>query len=105
MIPRPAALSTRARQIEDLVVEGRYAEAQRVFEAYCRMLEQILHALPAGDPRIRQMEDEWNRLLDNTRRRVLAGRTHAAMRLALLSPHRQLYGQPPAARHTWQCLV
>ena len=105
MIPAPAALSTHAGQFERLVAEGRYDEAQRVFEAYCRILDEVLRGVPAGDPRIRQMEEEWNRLVDDTRRRVLAGRAHAALRLGLLSPHRQLYGQPLLARHTWQCLA
>ena len=105
MIPQPALLSTHACQIERLVAEGRYAEAERVFAAYCRTLEEILRGLAAGDPRIRQMEDEWNRLLGHTRRQVLAGRAHAAMRLADLSRHRQLYGEPLPARHTWQCMA
>jgi hypothetical protein len=96
-------LADRAHQMESLVAEGRYGEAQGVFEDYCGVLEKILRGLPPGDPAVRQLEDEWHRLLDATRQRVLVGRAHTAMRLASLCSSRQFYGEPPQARGTWQC--
>jgi hypothetical protein len=48
------------------------------------------------------LEDEWRRLLEETRRRVLAGRAHAAARLARLPKILPLYREPCSPRHTWE---
>jgi hypothetical protein len=94
-----------AHQVRRLVAEGRYAEAQRAFEDYCQALAQALAVLPPKDARIRELEDEWGRLLGETRGRVLAGRAQAAVRLARLSPAPRLYGDGPEPARTWQYLA
>jgi len=91
-------------RLEALVARGCYGEAQACFDAYCRDFKETLRRLPPGDPRLRQMEGEWRRLLDRTRRRVLAGRAHAAARLARLPHRRRIYSAAPAPRRTWQIL-
>jgi hypothetical protein len=100
-----AATDGRARQMRRLVAQGRYAEAQHVFEDYCEALKHVLAGLPQGDPRVGGMEAEWRNLLDETRRQVLAGRAHAAVRLARISQSRNPYSQRPAAGYTWECLA
>jgi hypothetical protein len=97
-------LAGTAEHLEALVARGLYGEAQACFDAYCRDLKETLRRLPHGDPRLRQMEVEWRRLLNRMRRRVLAGRAHAAARLARLPRRRPLYSCVPAPRRTWQIL-
>jgi hypothetical protein len=87
-----------------LVAQRRYGEAQACFDTYCRDFKEIVRRLPAGDPRLRQMEAEWRRLLEQTRRQVLIGRAHAAARLARIPKRRRLYSAVPAPRRTWQIL-
>jgi hypothetical protein len=87
-----------------LVNQRRYGEAQACFNTYCRDLKEIVWRLPAGDPRLREMEAEWRRLLEQTRRQVLVGRAHAAARLARLPRPRRVYRAVPAPRRTWQIL-
>jgi hypothetical protein len=96
-------LSTLAGRLRTLAAEGRYAEAQGCFEAYCHALARAIAGLPPGDPSLRRLEDEWQRLLDETRRRVLAGRAHAGARLARLPKLPPLYSEPSPPRHTWEC--
>jgi len=91
-----------AGRVRSLVASGRYAEAQRSFEEYCRALAEALAALPPKDPRIRELEEEWRRVSSETRRRVLTGRAHAAARLARLARPPRSYGDPADHRHTWQ---
>jgi|ERR1700690_1444052 hypothetical protein len=97
-------LAGTADRLGALVAQGRYGEAQACFDEYCRDLKETVRCLPPGDPRLRQMQGEWHRLLDRTRRRVLAGRAHAAARLARLPQRRRLYSAVPAPRQTWQIL-
>jgi hypothetical protein len=97
-------LAGTAGRLEAMVAQGRYGEAQACFDAYCRDLKETLRSLPHGDPRLRQMQDEWRRLLDRMRRRVLVGRAHAAVRLARLPHPRRVYSAVSAPRRTWQIL-
>ena len=46
--------------------------------------------------------DRLRRLLEETRRRVLAGRAHAFVRLARLPKVLPLYREPCPPRHTWE---
>jgi len=98
-------LSDRARQLEILVAQRRYAEALPVFESYCQTLAEVVTSLPPRDPRIRQSEEHWRNLLNQTRRRVLAGRAHAAARLARLVQPRPTYDGRRAGQRTWQYLA
>jgi len=93
-----------ADRLEALVAQGRYGEAQACFDTYCRDLKEALQRLPAGDPRLPQMAGEWRRLMEQTRRRVLTGRAHAAARLARLPRRRRLYSAAPSPRRTWEIL-
>ena len=92
-----------ADRLDILVAQKRYAEAQECFDLYCRDFKDTLRHLAPGDPRIRHLEDEWRRLMEQTRRRVLAGRAHAAARLARL-PRRRLYSAAATPRRTWEIL-
>jgi hypothetical protein len=93
-------LAVTANRLGVLVAQRRYGEAQACFDEYCRDLKDCLRRLPPGDPRLRHMEDEWRRLMEQTRRRVLVGRAHAATRLARLP--RRLYSGASAPRTTWE---
>lgn len=93
-----------ADRLGALVAQGRYGDAQAIFDAYCRDLKATLRRLPPGDPRFREMEDDWRRLLDRTRRRVLTGRAHAAARLARLPRIRRPYSAALPTRRTWELL-
>jgi hypothetical protein len=91
-----------ARPLRRLVAAGRYREAQAEFEAYASGVAESLAGLSPGDPRAARLQDEYRRLLLDTRRRVLAGRAHAAGRLARLAGVRQPYAAPAAPRRSWQ---
>jgi hypothetical protein len=91
-----------AGRLRAQVAEGRYGEAQLALQEYCRALRKTAAGLPRGDPRLPRLEDEWRRLLEETRRRVLAGRAHAAARLARLPKILPLYREPCSPRHTWE---
>jgi hypothetical protein len=92
-----------ARRVQRLVAEGRYAEAQGAFEAYCSVMSAVLARLPTADPRWRSIKEDWQNLFDRTRCNVLAGRAHAAARLLRLPKVRGSYGDVPPGRPTWQC--
>jgi hypothetical protein len=93
-----------ADRVEALVAQGRYGEAQACFDAYCRDIKEALRRLPRGDPRLSQIEGEWRRRMEQTRRRVLAGGAHAAARLARLPRRRRVYNVAPSPRRTWELL-
>ena len=97
-------LAGTAERFETLVARGRYGEARACFDVYCRDLKETLRRLPPGDPRLPQVAGEWRRLMEQTRRRVLTGRAHAAARLARLPRRRRLYGAAPSPRRTWEIL-
>ena len=97
-------LAGTADRLRALVVQGRYAEAQACLDEYCLLFKETVRRLPSGDPRLPQMEAEWRRLLDQTRRKVLTGRAHAATRLERLPRRRPLYSAIPLPRHTWDLL-
>jgi hypothetical protein len=99
-----AALAGTAERLRALVAEGRYGEAQDCFNEYCGDFKEILRGLPPGDPRLRQMESEWRRLLEQTRRRVVAGRAHAAARLARLARRHRPYAVTPRCAGNWELL-
>jgi hypothetical protein len=98
-------LDARARELRGMVGAGRYGEAQAVFEEYCRGLAELLSGLPPGDARAAQLRSGWQELLVETRRRVLAGRAHAAVRRGRLPVSAPSYAEPPEARHSWQILA
>lgn len=86
--------------LRDRVAQGRYREAERALADYCAALMQAAAGLAPGDPGLGVLEAEWRGLAEETRRRVLAGRAHAASRLAKLAqtPGRtRSYGEGPPA--------
>lgn len=99
----PAELGALADGLRTQVAEGRYREAQDALTEYCRVLQKTVADLPPGDPGVRRLEDEWQRLQAETRRGVLAGRAHAGARLARLPKLLPLYCEPSLPRHTWEC--
>jgi hypothetical protein len=94
-----------AAALQRLAAEGRFEETRRCLEAYGQAVEKALLELPKGDARIRQLEGEWRQTIEVTRRRVLAGRAHAAARLARLPRWRGAYAETATPRPTWQCLA
>jgi hypothetical protein len=99
-----AELEALAGRLRTQVAEGRYPVAQGALQEYCRALRKTVAGLPPGDPGLRCLEDEWQRLLDETRRRVLAGRAHACARLVRLpKPLPNYYSASSLPRHTWEC--
>jgi hypothetical protein len=97
-----AELDVLAGRLRARVAERRYGEAQLALQEYCRILRKTAAGLPPGDPRLGRLEDQWRRLRQETRRRVLAGRAHAAARLARLPKVLPLYREPSLPRHTWE---
>jgi hypothetical protein len=95
-------LDVLAGRLRARVAEGRYGEAQLPLQEYCRVLRKTAGGLPSGDPGLGRLEDDWRRLLEETRRRVLAGRAHAFVRLARLPKVLPLYREPCPPRHTWE---
>jgi len=98
-----ADLDDLAGRVRTQVAEGRYREAQQALAEYGRALRKTAAALPPRDSGLRRLEDEWQRVLDETRRRVLSGRAHAGARLARLPKLLPLYSEPSRPRHTWEC--
>ena len=98
----PEELEALAGRLRSRVAEGRYREAQDALQEYCRALRITAAGLPSGDPGLRRLEDEWQRLQDETRRRVLAGRAHAGARLARRPRPLPLFSEPSLPRHTWE---
>ena len=105
MTAGPAAREALAGRLRARVGEGRYLEAQAALAEYCGALRTAAEGLPPGDPLLHALEQEWQRLLEETRREVLAGRAHAAARLARLPRLCEPYGGPPPPRPTWQCFA
>jgi hypothetical protein len=102
MKPKAAELEALAGRLRARVAERRYPEARSALQDYCQALRKTAAGLPPGDPRLCRLEEDWRRLLEETRRRVLAGRTHARARLARLPRVPGLYLEPCPARHTWE---
>ncbi|MGC9949458.1 MAG: hypothetical protein ABSF64_24085 [Bryobacteraceae bacterium] len=103
-----AELEVLAGRLRARVAEGRYAEAQAVLRDYCGALRKTAAGLPRGDARLARLEHDWERLAEETRRRLLAGRAHAGARLARLArmaKRSQFYGDRPPARRTWEWLA
>jgi hypothetical protein len=95
-------LDILAGRLRARISERRYAEAQRALRQYCGVLRNSVARLPPGDPGVRRLGAEWQSLRDETRRRLLTGRAHAAARLARLRQVRPLYREPSPPRHTWE---
>ncbi len=91
-------LESLAAGLRSLVAQGRYPEAHRAWEDYCRALA----ALAPGHPAIRELERGFRELFAETRRRVLAGRAQAAVRLSRLPRPARPYGGGDAAPSTWR---
>ncbi len=99
-------LEDLAARLRARVSERRYREAQEALDEYCRVLRQTAAAQPPGD--LRRLQDEWRRLAEETRRRVVAGRAHAGERLtklARLSQGSRFYGPGRDTRRTWEWLA
>jgi hypothetical protein len=94
MMPLGAELEEVASRLQVLVAQRRYPEAQDALAEYCRALRLAAAALPPGDPRLGRLETGWRRLAEETRRRVLTGRAHAAARLERLTQLTQLTQAP-----------
>jgi hypothetical protein len=102
-----AGLEALAERLRDRVAEGRYRAAQSALAEYCGALRKKAGSFAPGDPGLIRLQNEWMRLAEDTRRRVLAGRAHAGARLARLSqtPQRiRSYDQDPPARRTCEWL-
>ena len=99
---RTMELSEYATRLRRLVAEQRYEEARQALAEYGRALEQALGNLPPGDPRAFELAGEWRDLFEAAHRRVLAGRAHAAARLARLPHLRRFAAEFP--RRTWELL-
>ena len=103
-----AELDVLAGRLRARVAEGRYAEAQAVLRDYCGALRKTAAGLPRGDARLARLEHDWERLAEETRRRVLAGRAHAGARLARLAQTpsgSRFYGDGLPPRRTWEWLA
>jgi hypothetical protein len=103
MRANPEELESLANLLRARVAERRYGAARAALEQYCRALREAAAALPPGDSRLELLQDDWRKLWNETRHRVLAGRAHAAARLAHLSQPTPLYDEPCLPRHTWAC--
>jgi hypothetical protein len=100
-----AELAILVARLGDRVAEGRYREAEGVLQEYCRALRETVAGMAPGDPGWRRLEGESRRVMEGTRRGVLAGRAHAGVRLAALSQASRLcrsYGDGLAQRRTWE---
>ena len=103
-----ADLEILAGRLRARVAEGRYPEARGVLREYCLALRKTVAGLPRGDPGRCRLEDDWRRLAEETRRRVLAGRAHAGARLARLAQApsgSRFYGDGLPPRRTWEWLA
>lgn len=98
-----AELEAVAGRIRTRVAEGRYPEAQSELQEYCQTLRKAVASLSPGDPRVHRLEQAWQQLLGETRRRALAGRAQAAERLARLPRRLPGYCEPILSRRTWEC--
>lgn len=101
MIAPDTELRSIARRLERLLAQRMYPQAQRCFAEYCHGLEETLRHMAPGDPRIRELEIDWRRLLVDSRQSVLIGRAHAAAQLAGL-PCPGRFGDRAAPRPTWE---
>jgi len=97
-------VETCARQVRELVARRQYAAARTAFEDYCRLLRDALTGLRPSGAR-RQLYENWQHLYSETRQHVLAGRAHAAARLAHLRGRGGPYHETPAAPPTWRYLA
>jgi hypothetical protein len=103
-----AELEILAGRLRARVAEGRYPEAQGALREYCLALRKTVAGLPRGDPGRCRLEDDWRRLAEEARRRVLAGRAHAGARLARLAQApsgSRFYGDGLPPRRTWEWLA
>jgi len=100
-----AALESLAGRVRARVAERRYREAQDAMAEYCRALRQAASGLAPGDPARQRLKHEWRGLLEETRRRVLADRANAGLRLARLPKPPRPYGDGPQPRRTWLYLA
>ena len=98
-------LECLAARLRDRVAQRCYGEAQAALDEYCGALRKTVAGLPPGDSQLGRLQEDGARLLEETRRRVLAGRAHAGLRLARLPKPTRPYGEGPQPRRTWQCLA
>jgi hypothetical protein len=101
-----AELEALAGRLRARVADGRYREAQDALAEYCGALGKSAAGLAPRAPDRRRLQEQWLSLLEETRRRVLAGRAHAGARLALLAltPKRPRFeddGQLPRSTREW----
>ena len=88
-----------AARLRARVAERSYAGAQQALWEYCQAIREAAHGLAPGDPALQRLAAEWAQIFEEVRRQVLAGRSHAAARLARLPRFPQPYGgQPPRQR-------
>ena len=99
---RTMELTEYATRLRRLVGEQRYEEARQALADYGSALERALGNLPPGDPRAFELARDWRELFEAAHRRVLAGRAHAAARLARLPHLRGFAAELP--RRTWELL-
>jgi len=104
--PRGAAVNALAEAVARLrkaIESEAYPEARTTLLDLRERLDEALRGLPAADPQAGQLLREAGALLAWARRTVLAGRAHAAIRLARLRPLPAAYRAAPAGpRHSWK---
>jgi hypothetical protein len=100
-----AALESLAGRVRARVAERRYREAQDAMAEYCRALRREVAGRAPGDPARQRLKHEWQGLLEEIRRRLLADRAHAGLRLARLPKPPRPYGDGPQPRRTWLYLA
>jgi len=96
-------VAAAAGRLQVLVATGRYAEASGLLEECGRALDRMVRELQPGDPCGAELVAEWRRILEDLRRRVLAGRSHLAARLAGL-PKLGGYVPEPWHRRTFELI-
>ena len=106
MTGRQAGLAELAALLSRRIAEGRFEPARDALADYCRKLHDTAACLPPGDLRQQRLYSEFRDLFEETRRQVLAGRAHLALRLARLPPTDGSlpYTAASAPRRTWEYL-
>ena len=97
-------LSDLEAQLRRLVAQNQFPKAREVLERYRCEVGEAIGALPPGDPEAAGLARHWLGLMAELRVEILAGRSHAAARLARLTQCPARYGIPQRARRTFELL-
>jgi len=99
-----AAREALAARLRARVAEGCYAEARQALGEYCQAVREAALGMAPGDPALGHLAAEWTETAEEIRRRVLAGRSHAAARLARIPRLPEPYG-PCSPGRRWRCFA